>query len=94
VEPKKLMGDALEKLRTARGGGASLRVEKGNDEAFAKLAQDIADVSEQYTDQAQQFEVMKALSRKAAQQNTKGDPKKLEDFFNELYGRVIDLKKK
>ncbi|MDR0327128.1 MAG: hypothetical protein LBI05_02405 [Planctomycetaceae bacterium] len=94
VDPKVLTGDALTKLRTARGGGASLRIERGNTEAFEKLARDIADVSEQYADQKQQYEVMEALSRKAAQQNTKGNPHKLDDFFNELYGRVIDVKKK
>ena len=92
TDPKVLTSDALDKLRTARGGGASLRIEKGNTDALEQLAKDIANVSEQYSDPQQQYEVMEALTRKAAQQNTKGTPKKLDEFFNELYGRVIDLR--
>ena len=94
VDSKVFTSNALDKLRTVRGGGASLRIEKGNTDALEQLAKDIANVSEQYTDPKQQYEVMESLTRKAAQQNTKENPKKLEDFFNELYGRVIDLKKK
>jgi len=94
VDPKVFTSDALDKLRTVRGGGASLRIERGNDDALAQLAKDIANVSEQYADPKQQYEVMESLARKAAQQNTKGNPHKLEDFFNDLYGRVIDIKKK
>jgi hypothetical protein len=95
IDPKVLHDDALAKLRTARGGGASLRIEKGNDDALAQLAKDIANVSDQYSDPKQQYEVMEALARKAAHQNTKGSsPQKLDDFFNDLYGRVIDIKKK
>jgi len=94
IDPKVLTDDALTKLRTARGGGASLRIERGNTEALDQLAKDIANVSDQYADPKQQYEVMEALSRKAAQQNTKGNPNKLEDFFNDLYGKVIDVKKK
>jgi hypothetical protein len=95
VDPKVLHSDALDKLRTARGGSASLRIEKGNDDAFAQLAKDIASVSEQYADPEQQYKVAEALARKAAQQNTKGSPpKKMDEFFDDLYGRVIDIKKK
>ena len=94
VDPKILQDDALTKLRTARGGGATLRIERGNSEAFDQLAKDIANVSDQYADPKQQYEVMEALARKAAQQNTKGKPNKLDEFFNDLYGRVLDVKKK
>jgi hypothetical protein len=95
VDPKALHSGALEKLRTARGGGASLRIEKGNDDALTQLAKDIANVSETYGDSEQQFKVAEALARKAAQQNTKGSPpQKLDEFFDDLYGRVIDIKKK
>ena len=94
VDSKILQDDALTKLRTARGGGASLRIERGSTEAFDKLAQDIANVADQYADPKQQYEIMEALSRKAAQQNTKGTPKKLDEFFSDLYGRVLDVKKK
>jgi len=94
VDPKAFQDEALTKLRTARGGGATLRIERGNEDALAKLANDIANVSDQYTDPKQQYAVMEALARKAAQQNTKGTPKKLDEFFNDLYGRVLDVKKK
>ena len=94
VDPKVFQDEALTKLRTARGGGATLRIERGNTEAFDQLAKDIANVSDQYADPKQQYKVMEVLSRKAAQQNTKGTPNKLDDFFNDLYGRVLDVKKK
>jgi len=94
VDPKVFQDEALTKLRTARGGGATLRIERGNTEAFDQLAKDIANVSDQYADPKQQYAVMEALSRKAAQQNTKGTPNKLDEFFNDLYGRVLDVKKK
>jgi hypothetical protein len=94
VDPKTLTSDALDKLRMARGGGASLRIEKGNSDALAQLAKDIANVSEQYGDAEQQYKVAEALTRKAAQQNTKGNPQKLDEFFDDLYERVIDVKKK
>jgi hypothetical protein len=95
IDPKVLTDDALAKLRAARGGGASLRIEKGNDDALVQLAKDIANVSDTYDDPEQQFKVAEALVRKAAQQNTKGNPpKKFDEFFNDLYGRVIDIKKK
>ena len=94
VDPKTLTSDALDKLRIARGGSASLKIEQRNSEALDQLAKDIANVSEQYADSEQQYKVAETLARKAAQQNTKGNPHKLEDFFNELYGKVIDVKKK
>jgi len=87
--------EALTKLRTVRGGGATLRIERGNADALDQLAKDIANVSDQYAaDPKQQYEIMEALARKAAQQNTKGTPNKLDEFFHDLYGRVIDVKKK
>jgi hypothetical protein len=94
IDPKNLTSDALDKLRTARGGSASLRIEKGNSDALVQLAEDIATVSGMYGDSEQQYKVAEALARKAAQHNTKGTPQKFDEFFNELYGKVLDVKKK
>ena len=95
VDPKKFMEDALAKLQTARGGKVSLKIERGNAEAFEQLAKDIAGVSDQYPDSEQQYKIAQMLAQKAAKQNVPpGNQQKMEDYIQALYDKVIDIKKK
>ena len=95
VDPKEIFGDALGKLQTARGGKVSLKIERGNTDAFDQLAKDIASVADQYPDAEQQYKIAQMLAQKAARQNVPpGNKQKLDDYIQELYGKVIDVKKK
>ena len=95
VDPKEFFGDALGKLQTARGGKVSLKIERGNTDAFDQLAKDIASVADQYTDPEQQYKIAQALTQKAAKQNVPpGNKQKLDDYIQALYDKVIDIKKK
>ena len=95
VDPKDLVGDALSKVKMARGGKAGLKIEWGDTEAFEQLAKDIADVADQYPDPEQQYKIAQALAQKAAKQNVPpGNKQQLDDYFQELYDKVVDVKKK
>ena len=95
VEPKDLIEDALSKVKVARGGKAGLKIEQGDTGAFEQLAQDIASVADQYPDPDQQYKIAQTLARKAAKQNVPpGSKQKLDDYFQELYDKVLDVKKK